>query len=184
MLPPLVAADGLVISFMPNILVDQSDVIGLDYISPFCDLGVHEGAEFGLGHRQGRGALLLPGILDVRTLEDGNDVLFSRSTIGCGVAFGAMKPTQSVAAKPGTPASAKVGTSGRIGERSVPPVASARSKPALMIGAIAGMASNRIWVCPFKILLRMSLESVSGKCRMSILVICLRSSAAIWELEP
>jgi hypothetical protein len=32
---PLVAADGLVISFMLNILVDQSCVIGLHHISPF-----------------------------------------------------------------------------------------------------------------------------------------------------
>src|ERR1700686_1378252 len=44
-------------------------------------------------------------------------VRLSRSTIGCGVSLGAMKPTHSVAWKPGTPASASVGTSGRMGER-------------------------------------------------------------------
>src|SRR6185312_15464412 len=62
----------------------------------------------------------------------------SRSTIGLGVPAGAMKPTQSVAWKPGTPASAMVGTSGRMGERAVPVVPSARTMPPLIIGAMVG----------------------------------------------
>src|SRR4249919_3028246 len=62
----------------------------------------------------------------------------SLSTIGCGVPAGAMKPTHKVALKSGTPASAIVGTSGNVGERVLPVVPSARTNPALIIGAIVG----------------------------------------------
>src|SRR3974377_1351323 len=70
--------------------------------------------------------------------------LLSFSTIGCGVPAGAMKPTHSVAWKTGTPASAMVGTSGRIGERVKPLVPSARTLLALIIGAMVGTLSNKI----------------------------------------
>src|ERR1700751_3668547 len=62
----------------------------------------------------------------------------SLSTIGCGVPAGAMKPTHKVALKSGTPASVIVGTSGRVDDRVLPVVPSARTRPALIIGAIVG----------------------------------------------
>src|SRR5689334_19992799 len=80
--------------------------------------------------------------------------LLSLSTIGFGVPAGAMKPTQSVALKPGTPASAIVGTSGKVVDRVLPLVPSARTRPALIIGAIVGTESNRIWIWPLRISLR------------------------------
>src|SRR5271169_3993143 len=66
----------------------------------------------------------------------------SVSIIGCGVPAGAMNPTHKVAWNPGTPASAMVGTSGRIAERVAPLVPSARTLPALIIGAMVGTLSN------------------------------------------
>ena len=70
--------------------------------------------------------------------------VLSLSTIGCGVPAGAMKPTHSVAWKPGTPDSSSVGTLGRMAERFLPVVAMARTKPAWIIGAMVGTESNSI----------------------------------------
>ena len=55
-----------------------------------------------------------------------------------------MKPTHKVALKPGTPASSIVGTSGNVDDRVLPVVPSARTSPALIIGAMVGTESNRI----------------------------------------
>src|SRR5262245_25503998 len=82
----------------------------------------------------------------------------SLSTIGCGVPAGAMKPTQRVALKPATPASAIVGTSGRIGDRVFPVVPRARTRPALIIGAMVGTESNSIWICPLRMSFRAPVE--------------------------
>jgi hypothetical protein len=52
------------------------------------------------------------------------------STIGFGVRADAIRPSQMVASKAGTPASAMVGTSGITLERVVAVVPSARTRPA------------------------------------------------------
>ena len=78
--------------------------------------------------------------------------------IGCGVPAGAMKPTHKVAWKPGTPASSSVGTSGRMAERTLPLVASARTRPDAMIGAMVGTLSNSNWICPPRMSLRAPVE--------------------------
>jgi hypothetical protein len=83
---------------------------------------------------------------------------WSLSTIGCGVAAGAMKPTHKVALKPGTPASAIVGTSGNVADRVLPLVPSARTNPALIMGAIVGTESNSIWTWPLRMSLRAPVE--------------------------
>src|SRR6185369_8345512 len=59
---------------------------------------------------------------------------FSRSTIGLGVPSGTTKEAQVRHSKPGTPASAKVGTSGSSGERAALGTPSARKRPSLMKG--------------------------------------------------
>src|SRR5580658_1452794 len=66
---PLIAAAGFVISFIVH-LINESDVVGLDHLSPFGDFRLHEGGEHGLGHHHGRRALFPPGVLDVLALED------------------------------------------------------------------------------------------------------------------
>ena len=55
----------------------------------------------------------------------------SRSTMGWGVPAGVISANQPVYSKPGTPASATVGTSGSSGERSLPVTASARRRSPL-----------------------------------------------------
>src|SRR5580704_5202271 len=69
---PLIAAAGFVISFIVH-LINESDVVGLDHLSPFGDFRLHEGGEHGLCHHHGGGALFLPGVLDVLALEDVDD---------------------------------------------------------------------------------------------------------------
>ena len=68
--------------------------------------------------------------------------------IGFGVPAGAINPSQMVASYPGTPASVTVGTSGSTSERVLPVVASARTWPALTLGAIVVTASIIICTCP------------------------------------
>src|SRR5581483_527318 len=41
-------------------LLNQRDVIGLDYLGPFVDLSLHESGKLGLRHHHGRGALRFP----------------------------------------------------------------------------------------------------------------------------
>ena len=106
-------------------------------------------------------------------------VRFRRSTIGCGVAFGAMRPTQSVATKPGAPASAKVGTSGRIGDRVLPLVPIGRTRPPLINGAMVGTESNRSWICPLNMSPRAPVEPLYGTWTMSMPVRFFRSSPAM-----
>lgn len=58
-------------------------------------------------------------------------------TIGAGVPAGARIPHQLIDSYPGTPASAIVGTSGRIALRFAPPVPRALSFPDVMWGSAA-----------------------------------------------
>src|SRR6202035_382918 len=103
----------------------------------------------------------------------------SFSTIGFGVPAGAMMPSQMVASKPGTPASAMVGTSGSTLERVVAEVPSARTWPAWAFGAMVVMASNIISMWPPITALRLSPEALWGTCTMLVPVIALNSSAAM-----
>src|SRR5450631_3551596 len=60
--PLIAAAAGLVISFIGHssclrmILINRRDVVGLDDVGPFGDLGLHEGLEFALRHGDRNGA--------------------------------------------------------------------------------------------------------------------------------
>ena len=90
-----------------------------------------------------------------------------------------MKPTHKVALKPGTPASSIVGTSGNVDDRVLPEVPSARTRPALIIGAMVGTESNIIWICPLRMSLRAPVEPLYGTCTISMPVRFLRSSPAM-----
>src|ERR1700719_3992597 len=103
----------------------------------------------------------------------------SLSTIGFDVPAGAMRPSQMVASKPGTPASAMVGTSGSTFERVVAVVPSARTWPAWAFDAMVVMASNIISMWPPITALRLSPAALWGTWTMSVPVIFLNSSAAM-----
>ena len=74
--------------------------------------------------------------------------VLSLVTIGAGVPAGARTPHQLIDLYPGTPASAMVGTSGRIELRTDPPVPSALSFPDLMWGRAWMRELMKPWLWP------------------------------------
>src|ERR1044072_1315448 len=97
------------------------------------------------------------------SLISGRDriLLISRlsvSTIGFGVAAGATTAIQMVWLYSGIPASAMVGTFGSTGERLVPEVPSAFTRPSSMVDAIVGIESNIRSICPERISARAPVE--------------------------
>ena len=78
---------------------------------------------------------------------------FSRLTIGCGVPVGAITPSQ-IVAWCGIPDSVKVGTLGSEGDRTLPVVPNALTRPASIICAIVGTESNIMSTWPLTISLR------------------------------
>ena len=80
-------------------------------------------------------------------------MIFARSPLmrlmmSGGVPRGATSAHQTLASKPGTPASIMVGTSGSAPERCGPVTASGRNFPALICGMAGTMSENTIWICP------------------------------------
>src|ERR1044072_1328756 len=97
------------------------------------------------------------------SLISGRDriLLISRlsvSTIGFGVPAGAITPIQIVWLYSGIPASAMVGTFGSTGERLLPDVPSAFTRPSSMVGAIVGTLSNIRSIWPDKMSARAPVE--------------------------
>jgi hypothetical protein len=74
---------------------------------------------------------------------------FSRSTMSRGVPAGATRPCQVSAAKPGSPASAMVGTSGSRAERSGVVTPSTRSRPPRSCGSAKAIGLIIAWTWSF-----------------------------------
>src|ERR1044072_7229548 len=97
------------------------------------------------------------------SLISGRDriLLISRlsvSTIARGVPAGALTPIQVVWLDAGIPASAMGGPIGRTGERTMPEVPSAFTRPSSMVGAIVGTLSNIRSIWPDKMSARAPVE--------------------------
>ena len=73
---------------------------------------------------------------------------FNRLTIVAGVPLGAYIATQVAKLKPATPPSAKVGTSGKSGERFSVGTPKAMSLPCLIKGKATEVAENMTGTCP------------------------------------
>src|SRR5262249_28451395 len=100
-----------------------------------------------------------------------------------GVPLGAITPSQMVASYPGT-VSAIVGKSGVSSDRVRPVVPSARTCPPFASADIVVTASNIICTVPEITLLRASPEALWGTCTMSLCVIALNNSPAMWYGVP
>jgi hypothetical protein len=106
------------------------------------------------------------------------------STMSRGVPVGARIPNHDDASKPGTPASAIVGTSGNAGARFVEVTAIARSLPALMCGIAEGRLSNMICTWPPSRSVIAGAEPLYGTCDICTPVITLNSSPDKWIDVP
>ena len=101
-----------------------------------------------------------------------------------GVAAGASTPYQVVTSKSASPASATVGTSGRALERCGATSASARSLPALMCGAAAGMPMNTRCTLPLSTSCIARFTPLYGMCTRLVPATRLKSSPARWFEVP
>ena len=108
----------------------------------------------------------------------------SRATTSLGVAAGATTPYQISTSAPSTPASRMVCTSGRLGMRCLPVVASRRTLPALASGTTGGTPVNTMLNCPPMRSVMASALPLYGTCTMSVLVISLKSSPVRCGLLP
>ena len=108
----------------------------------------------------------------------------SLPTIGAGVPAGTTTPVNSVATKPGTPASTMVGSSGASGLRVALVTPSARSLPSRMSGNSTTGLSNRKSICRPSRLVMDSAPPLCGTPRKSIFASDRNISPVRWVTLP